>query len=181
MQAMATPESAARPLIRPAHEDDAASLREIFNEAVQDGLATFDNEPRSLEEQRRLLAAAAQHTRHPIQVAELRGWVIGWITVQTYDTRPQLDDVGEVTVFVRREFRKLGVGRQLMRAIQAEARNLGYRKFLGHVLADNADSRHLCRACGWREVGRYLQHARQQGILRDVVLVEYLVSETTTP
>ncbi len=174
---MATPETAARPLIRAAREEDAFSLREIFNEGVQDGLATFDDEPRSIEEQRRLLAAAGQDPQQPILVAELRGWVVGWITVQSYDTRPQLRDIGEVTVFVRREFRKYGVGRQLMRALQAVARSLGYRKFVGHVLADNTDSLHLCRACGWREVGRLVQHTRRESLPRDVVMVEYLVPE----
>jgi L-amino acid N-acyltransferase YncA len=174
---MTAPGTIALPVIRRAREEDAASLLEIFNEGVQDGLATLDTERRSLAEQRRLLTAAAADPRHPILVAELRGWVAGWITVETCDTRPQMSDIGEVTVFVRRDFRKYGVGRQLMRALQTEARALGYRKFVGYVLAENTDSLNLCRACGWREVGRHEQHARRVGGLRDVIVVEYLVPE----
>ncbi len=166
---------------RPAREDDAAALREIFNEAVQDRLATFDAEAASMEEQRRLIAAAAQDPRHPILVAELRGWALGWITIQPYDRRPQLEDIGEVIVYVRRSFRNYGVGRQLMKAIEKEAPNLGYRKLIGHVLADNHDSLHLCRVTGWREVGRYAQHARHEDKLRDVMVVEYLVPSAPAP
>ena len=44
--------------IRHAREDDASSLCEIFNEAVQDRLETFDSEPRSVDDQRLLIAAA---------------------------------------------------------------------------------------------------------------------------
>ncbi len=172
---MATAESGPRLVIRPARDDDAASLREIFNEAVQDGLATFDTESRSVEEQRGLVATAIEDPKHPILVAELRGWTLGWITIQPYDPRPELHDIGEVTVFVRRSFRNYGVGRQLMKAIQQEVQNLGYRKLTGRVLAGNHDSLRLCRATGWREVGRHEQHARHEGALRDVVVVEYLV------
>ena len=172
---MATPEAAPRLLIRPAREEDAAALREIFNEAVQDRLATFDSEPRSLEEQRRLIAQAALGPKYPILVADLRGWALGWVSLQPYQLRPGLEDVGEVAVFVRRSFRTHGVGKQLMRAIQQEAQNLGYRKLIGHVLAKNADSLRLCRSTGWREAGRLHDHARLAGALRDVVVVEYFV------
>ncbi len=172
---MAAPETSSRPLIRPAQEDDAAALREIFNEAVQDSLTTFETEPRSLDEQRRLLEAAVQDAKHPVLAAELRGWVAGWITIQSYDPRHNLADVGEVTVFVRRQFRNYGVGRHLMRAIQSDAQRLGYRKLIGRVLAESHDSLRLCLATGWREVGRHERHARRGALLRDVVVVEYLV------
>jgi len=65
-----------------------------------------------------------------------------------------------------------------MQAIQEEARKLGYRKLLGRVLADNPDSLRLCRATGFREVGRHEKHSRLAGTLRDVVLVEYLVADS---
>lgn len=172
---MATPETGPRLLIRPAREDDAAALREIYNEAIQDDLATFDTEPRSLEDQRCLIAAATEDAKHPLLVAELRGWVLGWITIQYHDLRPELQDVGEVAVYVRRSFRSYGVGRQLMQAIQKRASELGYRKLVGRVLADHHGSLRLCRVCGWRDVGRHEKHARHGDVLRDVMVLEYLV------
>ena len=174
---MATAEIGPRLVIRRAREEDAGALREIFNEAIQDGLATFDTEPTSLEEQQRLIAAATQDCRHPILVAELRNWALGWITVQPYDLRPQLADIGEVMVYVRRSFRSYGVGRQLMQTVQQEARSLGYRKLIGRVLADHYGSLRLCRTTGWREVGRHEQHARHGERQRDVVIVEYHVPQ----
>lgn len=161
--------------IRPAREADAQALREIFNEAVEDGLATFDAVPCSLEDQKRLIADALQSARCPMLVAEVRNWVCGSVAIEAFHARRGLEDMGEVVIFVRRSFRSYGVGRQLMRVAQKEAARLGYRKLLGHVLADNLDSLRLCQATGWTVVGTYLQHARHQSRLRDVVIVEYLV------
>jgi L-amino acid N-acyltransferase YncA len=174
---MATPEGGPRLAIRRAQSEDAASLREIFNDAVADGLATFDFEPRTIEEQRYRIAAAENDPKHPLFVAEVRNWVAGWAAIESYDYRLTLDDIGEVFIFVRRQFRSYGIGRQLMRAVQSEAPLLGYRKLIGRVLAENRDSLRLCQATGWREVGRHRAHARHRESLRDVVLVEYLLPE----
>src|SRR3984893_9534236 len=116
--------------IRPAREEDAAPLCEIFNEAVQDRLETFDSDPRVVDDQRLLIAAAEQDPKHPILVADVRNWIAGWAALAPYDTRIALDDIGEVFIYVRRSFRSYGVGRQLMRAVQEAAGRLGYRKII---------------------------------------------------
>ncbi len=172
---MASPESGPRLAVRPARADDAVALREIYNEAVADKLATFETSPRSIEDQRERIAVAERDLKHPVLVADVRGWVAGWAAIESFGARPSLDEIGEVFIFVRRSFRSYGVGRQLMRSAQAEASRQGYRKLIGHVLADNRDSLRLCQATGWREVGKYLAHVRHRDDVRDVVVVEYQV------
>src|SRR5580704_7657717 len=164
--------------VRQAQEDDASPLCEIFNEAVQDHQETFDAEPRAVDDQRMRIAAAEQDPKHPILVAELRSWIAGWAALAPYDSRIALDDIGEVYIYVRRAFRSYGVGRQLMRALQEAAGKLGYRKLIGRILVQNQDGLNLCRATGWREVGRHSAHVRLDNGLRDVMLVEYLIPAT---
>ena len=167
--------------IRPVQESDSAAVREIFNEAVEDGLATFGATIRSGEMQKQQILATGRDLRYPMLVAEIRGWVCGWTAIEPHDERRGLDDIAEVTIFVRRSFRSYGVGRQLMRATQAEAARLGYRKLIGRVLADNSDSLRLCQATGWRVVGTHQAHARQGTKLLDVTIVEFTVSAGSIP
>ena len=148
---------------------------EIFNEAVQDRLETFDSDPRSVDDQRLLVAVAEHDPKHPMLVADVRNWIAGWATLAPYDTRIALDDIGEVFIYVRKTFRSYGVGRQLMRALQEAAAKLGYRKLIGRILVVNQDGLLLCRATGWREVGRHVAHARLNDALHDVIVVEYLI------
>jgi L-amino acid N-acyltransferase YncA len=172
---MATPEARPQLLVRPAVEGDALVMREIFNEGMQDHLIPFEDQARSVEELQAQIVAAIADTRHPILVAELRGWVLGWIALAASDARAQLADVGEISVCVRRSFRNYGVGRQLMQAMQDEAARMGYRKLVGRVLAANADSLRLCIACGWREVGRLVGHDASYGERRDIAIVEFVI------
>jgi len=176
---MASPEMRPQLTVRPARDADAPALREIFNEAIEDGLTTFETLARSIEQQKLLILAAQLNPRYPVLVAEVRNWVCGYVAIEPYDERRGLDEIGEVAVFVRRSFRSYGVGRQLMRVAQTEAARLGYRKLIGRVLADNHDSLRLCQATGWRTVGLHERHARHGDDLRDVTLVEYLVPPTT--
>jgi len=167
--------------IRQAIEDDAASMCEIFNEAVQDRLDTFDSDPRSVDDQRLMVTAAELDLKHPIIVADVRNWIAGWAALEPYDCRIALDDMGEIFIYVRRTFRNYGVGRQLMRAIQEAAGKLGYRKLIGRILVANNDGLLLCRATGWREVGRHLAHARLNDGLHDVIVVEYQIPTEPLP
>jgi L-amino acid N-acyltransferase YncA len=154
--------------IRRAREEDAVSLCEIFNEAVVDHLETFDADPRVVEDQRQLIAGAEHDPKHPMLVADVRNWIAGWVALAPYDTRIAL-------------FRRYGVGRQLMRAIQEAAGRLGYRKLIGRTLVENRDGLLLCRATGWREVGRHSAHARLNDGLHDVMMVEYLIPSMPVP
>src|SRR6202790_4939290 len=178
---MSTPSTRPQLEIRHAREEDASSLCEIFNEAVQDRLDTFDSDPRAVDDQRLLVAAAELEPKHPILVADVRNWIAGWAALAPYDNRIALDDIGEIYIYVRRSFRAYGVGRQLMRAIQEAAGKLGYRKLIGRTLVENRDGLLLCRATGWREVGRQLAHARLNDGLHDVMMVEYLLPSPPVP
>ena len=162
--------------VRPAAEDDASAMREIFAEGVQDHLIPYEDQPRSREELKAQIAAALADERHPILIAELRGWILGWAALAQADARAKLSDVAEVFVYVRRSFRNYGVGQQLMRALQEEAKRLGYRKLIGHVLADNRDSARLCASCGWREVGKLLGHDPSFDERRDIIIMEFSFS-----
>jgi L-amino acid N-acyltransferase YncA len=179
--AMSAAETSPKLTIRPAQDADAGALREIFNEALEDRLATFAAAPRSLEEQKELIAAAARDLRYPILVAEIRGWPSGFVALEPHDERHHLDDMGEVVIFVRRSFRSYGVGRELMRMAQTEAARLGYRKLIGFLLAENHDGIRLCQATGWHSVGIHQKHSRNGNRLRDVVVVEYQVPPAASP
>ena len=80
-------------------------------------------------------------------------------------------------IYIDRDYRRHGVGRELMRATQAAARAAGHRKIIGRLVASNEAGRMLCRLNGWREVGVHLRHVRIDTRWHDVVVAEYLIPE----
>jgi L-amino acid N-acyltransferase YncA len=161
--------------VRAAGAGDAEAIARIYNAAIAARVATFESEPRTPEERRSWLAR--HDDRHPVLVAVDAGRVVGFASVEAYRARACYDGVGEFSVYVAPEARRSGVGRLLLEALVARCGELGYWKILSRVFVENAASRGLCRALGFREVGVYEKHARLDGVWRDCVIVERLIEK----
>jgi len=161
--------------VRPAEVRDAAEVARIYLQATQDNLATFENFLVTPQERERWVK---EHTEdYPLLVAELGGRILGWASLSPYHVRPRIDGIAELLIYIDRDYRRHGVGRELMRAIQSLARARGHFKLIGRFLAHNDAGRTLCRMTGWREVGVHQKHTPLEGRWYDVVLVEFLIPE----
>ncbi|RIK41577.1 MAG: GNAT family N-acetyltransferase [Chloroflexi bacterium] len=155
---------------RPATEDDAAAIADIYNQGILGRMATFETMLRTPDDIRATLAAAAG--RYPFLVAEVDGEVVGWASVSNYRTRPCYAGVGEFSIYIDSRARGQGIGKVLLPALVAAAQEAGFWKLLSRVFPHNTASRALCAACGFREVGTYEKHAQLDGEWLDVVIVE---------
>lgn len=163
--------------IRPAADDDAAAIAEIYNQGIVERGATFETEPRSEDDIR---ARIRDGGRFPLLVAERSGAVIGWAGLTSYRPRACYAGIGEFSIYLDRAARGRGVGRELLDALIETARERGYWKLVSRIFPFNTSSRRLCRACGFREVGVYQKHGRLDGAWVDVVIVERLIPENQT-
>ena len=162
--------------IRTARVEDAAAIAEIYNQGIEDRVATFETELRSAEDQQTWLRSNAG--RYPAVVAHLDGEIIGWAGAGPYRHRECYRGIGEFSMYVRRDWRGRGVGDLLVAGLISEAERLGLWKLLSRIFPSNEASRALCRKHGFREVGVYEKHARLDGRWLDVVIVERLISST---
>jgi L-amino acid N-acyltransferase YncA len=159
--------------VRNATLDDAAAIAEIYNQGIEDRIATYETEPRSAEEQQAWLRAIADH--YPAVVAQIDGEIVGWAGAGPYRARECYRGIGEFSMYVRSDWRGHSVGDLLVAALISEAERLGLWKLLSRIFPFNAASRALCRKHGFREVGVYEKHARLDGRWLDVVIVERLI------
>jgi L-amino acid N-acyltransferase YncA len=159
--------------IRTASVDDAAAIAEIYNQGIQDRVATYETELRSAEDQQAWLQAIADS--YPAVVAQLDDEIIGWAGAGPYRDRECYRGIGEFSMYVRRDWRRRGVGDLLLAGLISEAERLGLWKLLSRIFPFNEASRALCRKHGFREVGVYEKHARLDGRWLDVVIVERLI------
>jgi phosphinothricin acetyltransferase len=161
--------------VRPAEERDAQDVARIYLQAAQDHLATFEHFLSTPEERTRWVT---EHCgKYPLLVAELSGRVLGWTSISPYQVRPRIEGIAELLIYIDRGYRRHGVGKELMRAIQSAARKAGHHKLIGRFVAHNDASRTLCRMTGWREVGVHEKHTLLEGRWHDVVVVEFLILE----
>jgi L-amino acid N-acyltransferase YncA len=164
--------------VRAATEADAAAIAEIYNQGIEDRIATFETELRSAEDRLAWLRSVAR--RYPVVVAEAEGAVVGWAGAGPYRTRACYRGIGEFSVYVRRDCRGRHVGDVLLPTLIAESERFGLWKLLSRIFLFNEASRALCRKHGFREVGVYEKHGQLDGRWLDVVIVERLIPANLT-
>jgi L-amino acid N-acyltransferase len=161
--------------VRTAGEADAESIVAIYNDAVATTVATFDTEPRSLEDQRRWLR---EHPKpYVVLVAEQAGEVIGWASLSRWSDRRAYDGTAEVSVYVHARHRGAGVGRVLLVQLVADGRRSGFHSLLARVADGNAVSLHLHEALGFRPVGVMREVGRKFGRQIDVHLLQLIYDD----
>ena len=163
--------------IREATADDTAAIAGIYNQGIGERGATFETEPRSPAD---IAAKLAESPRFPLLVAEERGAVVGFAMLSAYRPRACYAGIAEFSIYLDRQARGRGLGRQLLTALVGAARERGYWKLVSRIFPFNAASRAVCRACGFREVGIYEKHGRLDGKWLDVVIVEHVIPENLT-
>jgi phosphinothricin acetyltransferase len=164
--------------IRPARVDDAKEIARIYNQGVQDRAATFENAFVTPEE--RYLWLAARPDKYPVLVAEVKHTLLGWASLAPYSPRACYAGIAELSIYIERSLRGHGVGPELIKAMQQAAREKGFHKLIGRIVADNEAARKLCQLTGWKEVGIHEKHAKLGTEWHDLVLVEYLIPENIT-
>jgi L-amino acid N-acyltransferase YncA len=159
---------------RAATAGDAAAIARIYNEGIEDGLATFETEPRAPADIETWFAAG-----FPLVVVEnSSGQPVAWASAPPYrPARPVYAGVADFSVYVARSARGGGAGRAAVQALVAACEERGYWKLLSRIFPENEASLALCRGLGFREVGVYRRHAKLQGEWKDTVIVELLIGD----
>jgi phosphinothricin acetyltransferase len=162
---------------RIATPEDAPVITRIYNQGIEERIATFETEPRSVEQMASQLRDKGD--RYPTVVVERDGDVVAWASFGAYRSRPCYAGIGEHSVYVAREARGLGAGLVALQALFAAAEERGFWKLLSRIFPENVASLALHRKAGFREVGVYHRHGKLDGAWRDCVIVEKLLGEAS--
>src|SRR5262245_16283713 len=154
---------------------DAACIAGIYNEGIDDRVATFETQHRTPTQ----IAAGLveKGDRFPTLVVERDGVIVAWAGAGAYRNRPAYAGVAEHSVYVARSGRGAGRGRTALDALCREYAARGFWKIVSRILSENAVSIALHERCGFRVVGVYRRHAKLDGTWRDCVIVERLLGE----
>jgi phosphinothricin acetyltransferase len=166
--------------LRLARPDDAAAICRIYNQGIEDRVATLETELRTPEERRQWLTARGP--RHPVVVAELpgpgstqRGEIVAWGSLNPYNPRPAYRFVVDFSIYVERAWRGKGAGRVVLERLVELAREQGYHKMVLSAFPTNGAGMALYQKLGFRTVGIYKEQGLLDGRWVDTIVMEKLL------
>ena len=158
---------------RPARPEDVVAVTEIYNQGIEDRIATFETEPRSVAD----ILPWFDHAHGFVCVVDARGEVAGYAVAHPYSDRCCYRGIGEFSVYVRRADRGRGVGQIAMAALIEAARADGLWKLVSRIFPENRASLSLMARMGFKELGVHEKHGKLEGVWKDCVIVERLIPE----
>lgn len=159
--------------IRLATLADIEAITNIYNQAILTTTATFDLEPKSLDDRRRWFESHDE--RHPILVAELNGQVVGWGALSKWSDRQAYDETAETSFYVQSEFRRQGIGRKLKQALIDEAKRIGFHSLIARVAEGSGESLHINESVGFQRVGVLREVGKKFGKRLDVHILQLML------
>ncbi len=160
--------------VRPATAGDAAAICWIYNQGIEDRVATLETELRTPEERRQWLAVRGP--RHPVIVAQTAdGTVVGWGSLNAFNAREAYRFVADFSIYVVRGWRGKGVGSVMLKRLIELAREHGYHKMVLSAFPTNDGGMALYTKLGFRTVGIYKEQGQLDGHWVDTIIMEKLL------
>lgn len=156
--------------IRRAVIKDLAAVTEIYNEAILKTVATFDTNPKTVEDQKPW--SKSHDSKHPILVAEQDGIVVGWASLTKWSDRCAYSDTAELSIYVKEKHRGKGIGAKLMKEIINEGKKTGLHTVIARIAGPNEASIRLHESAGFKHIGTMREVGRKFGELLDVQLMQ---------
>ena len=164
-------------LIRPAAAQDLTAIQSIYAYHVLHGLASFEEEPPSVEEMRRRYEEVTAQGL-PYVAAEDNGEVLGYGYCTLYRSRSAYRYTLEDAIYVRHGLQGKGIGKALLAELVARCQVLDYRQMIA-VIGDsaNAASIALHASLGFVRAGNLRSSGYKFGRWVDSVLMQLPLGE----
>jgi len=162
--------------LRLAAAPDAEAICRIYNQGIEDRVATLETELRTPDERRQWLASRSP--RHPVIVAEVTEptpATIAWASLNVFNARAAYRFVADISVYVDRGWRGKGAGRVLLEKLVELGRQHGFHKLVLSAFPSNAGGMALYEKLGFRTVGIYREQGRLDGKWVDTIIMEKLL------
>jgi phosphinothricin acetyltransferase len=152
--------------IRLATEQDAEQIQEIYSPVVSHTATSFEEEPPTVEEMRLRIDETLIH--FPWLVCEQQEKILGYAYASKHRTRAAYQWSVDVSVYIRAEARRKGIGRALYRSLFRILALQGFYNAYAGIALPNPGSVGLHESLGFEPIGVYKAVGYKLDAWRDV-------------
>jgi len=161
-------------ITREATINDISQITIIYNEGIEDRIATLETNLRTDEASKDWLIS--REKRYKVLVIEdTKGIVIGWASINSFNSRCCYSGVGDISLYIKRGLRGRGMGNRLLKALILRAKEVDFHKLVLSTFENNESGKALYKSQGFREVGTYKEQGILDGKFVNVTIMEIIL------
>lgn len=168
-------------LVACTHQRHAQAIVDIFNDAIVNSTALYDYKPRELASMEPWFAAKKKGNFPVIGVEDANGTLLAFGSFGTFRAYPAYKYTVEHSVYVHKDQRGAGLGKIVMQALIAAARECGVHAMMGAIDASNPGSIALHERLGFKHVGTLPQVGFKFGHWLDLAFYQLLLDTPLNP
>ena len=159
--------------VRTMKEEDLPQILSIYNEGIEDRIATLEEDLKDLPYIKEWLYH--RNDRYEVIVAEIEKEIIGWASLNPYSHRCAYDGVADISIYINRENRGKGIGKALLHTLEVMARKNKFHKLVLSTFPFNEAGQKLYRSLDFREVGIFYEQGMLDNEFVDVMVMEKIL------
>lgn len=165
-------------MIRAVKLEDAKEIAEIYNYYILNSCVTFEELPVSAEEMRGRIEVA--HLKFPWLVFETINEVLGYAYASAWKPRSAYKHTVEITVYLKKEATKNGIGSLLYAALIGQLTDLGFHAVIGGISLPNEASIALHEKFGFEKIAQFKEVGYKFKKWIDVGYYELLINKKSS-
>ncbi len=142
---------------------DLKPIIEIYNQAVDEEFCTADLDHIIVSDREEWFKQHSSN-KYPIFVAETKNVIYGWCSLSPHRPgRRALESIAEISFYIHKDFKRQGVGKQLIEYSLQEASKLGFKNLFALLIDRNDASINILKKHGFIQWGHLPEIANFNG------------------
>ncbi|MFL0266691.1 arsinothricin resistance N-acetyltransferase ArsN1 family A [Candidatus Clostridium radicumherbarum] len=159
---------------RKAKIEDISFITRIYNQGIEDRIATLETRLRDIDDMKEWFLSRTERYK-VVVIEDTEGIVRGWASINIFNSRCCYSGVGDLSIYVERNMRGKGIGKQLLDYLIIIAKEQDFHKLVLSTFEHNEVGKKLYRSTGFREVGTYVNQGILDGEFVNITIMERLL------
>jgi L-amino acid N-acyltransferase YncA len=155
-------------------EQDLPYIKEIYDWYIENSTATFHTEPIGINELKEFIYI--DHTVYQSFLICIDDVIAGYCFLTYYKKRQAYDRSAEVTLYLKSEFHKKGIGSMALKYLEERAEESGLKNLIGIITGDNHGSIALFEKSGYTRCAHFKNVGEKFNRVLDVVAYQKEIS-----
>jgi phosphinothricin acetyltransferase len=148
-------------------DEDLGEVKEIYDWYVAHTTATFHTEPVEIAQLKEFIHVG--HPKYKSYLIRVDKEITGYCYVSSHKSRQAYDRTGEITIYLKPDSRKKGIGKVALNYLETIAKGKGLKNLIGVITGDNAESIALFERSGYVKCAHFRNVGEKFNRVLDVV------------